>query len=91
MFFDIIDAILLVSKSFRRVFPAKFADYGDSCLGHVTREFNLFDTPQNYVVDFHWVAGSERGPKRREFKEIWLLSFFFLNLRSHEELAHQNA
>ena len=63
MFFDVLDAILLVAESFCWIFATKFANNSDGCFGNMPRELNLLNTTQNNVVDLHGITGCEGWPE----------------------------
>ena len=59
--------ILLVPEPFCRVLLAEPLDDGDGRLGHVTREVQLVDAPQDDVVDLHGVGSGERGTGKKAY------------------------
>ena len=61
VFFYVKNSIFLITESLRRIVPAEPLDEADGSLGHVTRELDVVDAPQDDVVDLHRVTGSERG------------------------------
>ena len=78
MFFYVENSIFLVPESLSRIVPAEPLDEGDGSLGHVPRELDVVDAPQDDVVDLHWVTGSERGTIKTKqntlTKKLYLLA-----------------